>query len=369
MIHKKTIATFYTTPASLLPPKINSGNQRPFNGTLTAPPKLSSTVTKTTQKLLPPALLSFVNAKDLLLETTAGNATGKIMPNSDLGILATAHAPYLVDVFNVVKQKKLAMAMAKTSRTPAGTEAAKDQLLPANITKMRVALFSAQSDARQMSPVKWIALLKSTFVEMLVRDRHDQIVLCCSGHWTRLDNLEGDHAYPASHIEARFFYLFGATYDQVAHGNPVASLHEALKANIAGREAPNKPLLMMHFLDAHNLMPLCSDCNGNKNANYLSWFINHPKYGVDFITAHFPLDYSRIVPRTKDGQGLGDAAMSFLFSQHAIYVALNPPQIKIEVSAKVDPIVAAKELLLAKAPDSLSPKELAIFRALLLKIS
>lgn len=70
---------------------------------------------------------------------------------------------------------------------------------------------------------------------------------------------------------------------------------------------------------SENLWPLCKKCNGatGKHAqNALTWFKKSPLYGQNFINAHSPFQKNGILLKTKNGKGLGKAAMEWFWSKH-----------------------------------------------------
>jgi len=116
---------------------------------------------------------------------------------------------------------------------------------------------------------------------------------------------------------------------------------------------------MAHYLDAKNLMPLCGTCNRKKTKGICLDY--HPKYGKSFISSHFPLNYSTIVPRTSNNQGLGDAAMMYLLTQRAIQISLvrlSPPQDEINTLTSYNTWPKYKKKTFDDAKKSLSPQEL-----------
>lgn len=362
----KIIATFYTGKADVLREQISKKDQPAVSTTISESEKISSKVSKAAQALLPKAVQDVLASKDAQIEVKKGNQLGTIVPNADLEIVDGSHYPYLVEIAKAVSDGKDAKPLSKRTQTPASEIATSKHT--DELTKLKINLFGKDV---QMSPMKLIALLKATHLDQLRKIGQDSAVICGSGHWVRVADLEGDHAFPDSILVARFFYVFGKDYDVKAHGEPLDLVPAVFKAQSGDTVAASKALLMAHYLDAKNLMPLCSNCNGNKNANYLSWFVNHPKYGLGFVTAHFPLNYDSIVPRTKDGQGLGDAAMMYLYTQKALQDALFPIKVAVKTEDTEHAAMSldqAKTVVAAQAKIALSKDEFAQLLALLSKV-
>ncbi len=343
---------------------------------LESPVKIGSTVPKATLKLLPKDVQAQLGLKDdkvVAAETVKGDADGLIARNTDIVVSKTAHYPYLAEVQDVLNGKKTIDKLSKSAQRPAGTAASEAQLTTGKVSKHNVTIFKDKAVDQQMSPMKWIALLKAAHMGIIYR-LDEMVTACLSGHWVRLSTIEGDHAYPGSLISARFFYLFGPAYKKVhPDADPVADLPDVLKTS---KGKPSKALLMMHYLDPANIVGMCETCNGSKNDNFLSWLVNNKYFGTGFVNTHFPLNYSTIVPRTKSGQGLGDVMLLHFVQSHEANQALNlrnalaADEIPIDGTSHTGKQLAkATTIVDDVAQTKLSDKELKQFRALLAKLS
>jgi len=71
-------------------------------------------------------------------------------------------------------------------------------------TQLKKTLFGADT---YMSPLKLIALLKASHLGELGVMGQENAVLCGSGHWVRVSDLQGDHAF-AQQFLGVFFMFF-----------------------------------------------------------------------------------------------------------------------------------------------------------------
>ncbi len=165
--------------------------------------------------------------------------------------------------------------------------------------------YSGVSDSLLMkggSMIKAIALAKLLYLANTATDpaafpigyapNKQRTVLCLGGHWILSANCEGDHAYPAANLERRY-------REYCTHTN----------------SPPNNFNWHLIFMDAKNLMGLCKPCNLSKSNDWFGWIQSNRYLGPDYLSEILPLNSSGIVPRTRDGVGLGDSITLYFLNK------------------------------------------------------
>jgi hypothetical protein len=156
-----------------------------------------------------------------------------------------------------------------------------------------------------ISLVKEIVLAKAFFLQydnhhqaVAQKRNYNKIVLCFAGHWVDKSDIQGEHAYPSSQIWMRL------------HQIALRLLPDTLKTNAGNL---NRIAWEVHHFDARNLIGFCKSCNQKKGEKSLiNWVKSNQYYGQEFVDSILPLS-NHVVPRTKDGEGLGDAMISHFF--------------------------------------------------------
>ena len=191
--------------------------------------------------------------------------------NTDLGVIEGISPACVVNCHKTSDPDKL----DGRSKVPAGT-AAKKTHTSQGVTVSR---FIAGTK-KQYSAVKAIAIATQLNNGLAYKVSGDEsVALCVAGHWVRLSDLEGDHAFPESHIIYRFFRLFPQK-KKWERSTSFGFLPEIYRAVLNdGAVKPNKVFLYAHLFDSKNIMGLCSQCNQKKEiSTFLGFF--HKNYLV-----------------------------------------------------------------------------------------
>ncbi len=294
-------------------------------------------------------------SKELLVhEVKQTGKDGLIRSNNDIEPIHGVHPKYICCLDQVLKEEQDIEGVDKRCvGSIAGKADPKKHILPKSFTTTKIGDEKIELDGATggASTIRVVALVKAAHMNIIFgRDDGAYTICFGSGHWVRLKDIQGDHAYPGSFVVGRLYRFFADDNSIPKKGkksaeDPRKKLNPNLKftasnapEGILPKNEPNKGMLMLYYSDSKNLIGLCGTCNSSKGENFIKHLRESPCYGNNFINAHFPLNYSTIIPRSKDGQGLGDAMMMFFFTTHALNVGLNvlnttvakPEDVKIE---------------------------------------
>lgn len=211
--------------------------------------------------------------------------------NADLAMIASIHPHYFLTwkgtkKFKEPLEEKFQNLMHDVRSLPNNHDLGKDKPI-----SLLTAIVCAKALFLQ-SETKYHAAAK-------MRNNHKLILCFGRGHWVKKDDIRGDHAFPSSKIWERL------------HQVAVAKFPDHFKTD---EDKLNRIAWEAHYFDAKNLIGLCDICNKTKGTQLITWLKINPYYGMDFINLISPLT-ADIVPRTRDGVGLGDAMISHFFKK------------------------------------------------------
>ncbi|MFC1754692.1 hypothetical protein ACFL96_15060 [Thermoproteota archaeon] len=300
-------------------------------------------------------------------EVRARGEDGTIHLNQDIEVIEGAHTVYLGQLQKVLKgvssekSKSYKKNIGKPTRGRNYANATSSEYLFGTRQKHQCTKLIAMSKA---------AYLRGTAVKDITDDSY--YGLCFGGHWVHVNMLTGDHAYDADYVEGRIYEHVGDVSNQGLFPEDFSYPIPARQT----RRAPSELMLLYYLLDARNIVGLCGECNGKKKGDYLKWLLVNNCYGAEFINQHFPLNYSTIIPRTRDGQGLADAMIYHFLFRAAAHDFFNFK--RITIGPPVDLVGSANEseMDLSRAidvveenADKLEAEEQAQLRRLLRKLA
>ena len=179
----------------------------------------------------------------------------------------------------------------------------------------------------------------------MLKSNEDQIVnvfdgakfLCfASCQMDFIEYMELDHMQAASVILARQKSLINGMKQDSRFASEilkVPGMTDYFAYDETKTLVPSKLFFIEYYNDAPNSWLISRRFNRDKsNKNSLKWLQFHRAqyYGTAFINAISPLRSDGILLRTKDGQGLAEAAQKWLLMHHAMAVALVRPILNIE---------------------------------------
>ncbi len=216
--------------------------------------------------------------------------------NGDLALIPTVHPQYL---FGVTESSKYQQSLEDKHKDTAKRDV---KARPGgNVFCENIVLLAKQ-----------IAFAKAFFLQAQEgtgyhataekRNNH-KLVLCFGGHWVDKNDLQGEHVFPSSIIWERLRKLSLKFFP-----DSLKTKDSKGKKNVLNRIAWE-----VHLFDSRNIVGMCGNCNKEKGEGLpFTWFLRSDFYGEDFVKSITPLSED-IIPRTKDGIGLGDAMVSYFF--------------------------------------------------------